>query len=240
MEDLKPALAALVEVVYSCFMIQVILMVLSLLVSDVQFWKVHLLMVPCASSCCFCTWWCLWHFGPDAPTRKLWFFHFLWFVCSESISWWYHHLVCSILSRGIDTSCGQHICSDSLFKGCQHCSSKASSPKAARQRLSHGCLGCTRISCQVFGGENMSHWCSPLSQPWEATGSTWEDLCWRIFGERLTCFFHFLEMVWIFASWKSQRLWNPVILYSLRQQMEIRFYMKLPILVCALTNKIPL
>lgn len=36
--------------------------------------------------------------------------------------------------------------------------------KAARQRLSHDCLGSTRISCQVFGDECMSRWCSALSQ----------------------------------------------------------------------------
>lgn len=56
------------------------------------------------------------------------------------------------------------VCRDSFFRGCQHCSPKAWSPKAAVQRLTHDGLGSTRICCQVFGDECMCHWCSPLSQ----------------------------------------------------------------------------
>lgn len=49
------------------------------------------------------------------------------------------------------------VCRDSFFKGCQHCSPRAWSPKAAVQRLSHGGVSSARIHCQVFGDECICH-----------------------------------------------------------------------------------
>lgn len=130
------------------------------------------------------------------------------------------------------------VCRDSLFKGCQHCSPKAWSPKAAVQRLTHDGLGSTRICCQVFGGECMCHWCSPLTEKRPLLLDPWRRMCWPIFRERQkgwpvsSCSLRWWEYFHV-CFWKSQRLWSVIILHCLQHQMRGRFYTTLPFLLCA-------
>lgn len=127
--------------------------------------------------------------------------------------------ICFVLSpRGINTFHGQRVCSDSFFEGCQHCSSKAPSPKAARQGLSHDCLdelpsfGWSACVTDVF----FSH--GPQATVARAMS---EGTCWPLCREKpgLNSYFCSVEVVWVLLrvfleAWKLCKSNNYPLLFE--------------------------
>lgn len=230
------------EVVWSCFMIQVVLWSWVswwwMSISEKSSWQKLLMVVlllalhvvVCLAvwtSCCKQEALILFFFGQES--------------CNDDVC------ICFVPSYPMESALFlvSIVCRDSLFKGCQHCSPKAWSPKAAVQRLTHDGLGSTRICCQVFGGECMCHWCSPLTEKRPLLLDPWRRMCWPIFRERQkgwpvsSCSLRWWEYFHV-CFWKSQRLWSVIILHCLQHQMRGRFYTTLPFLFVVCQQNLPL